>query len=242
MAETYYDDEDGILRGKCAVHGEFVGDAIGCPQCFADSENAEANSDEELTAVESADRTGYDLNKEVYISTGRKSVMYTLWQVSIGQYGRRDQFVKNLSLEKSKAILEARKWALDNHKIYTGIDVEPKNSRADFFEFAGVHFTRKNSKNGSVLYFGKITSEHSQEFWNVWREQKDELKSKGFSVSKYVADHRHPENYVWYAFYKGVKPESKTCPECVGYQETIDNGDEVCTTCQTCGREWEYGT
>ena len=44
MAENYYEDEDGILRGKCSIHGEFVGDAIGCPQCFADSENAEANA------------------------------------------------------------------------------------------------------------------------------------------------------------------------------------------------------
>jgi hypothetical protein len=81
MAETYYDDEDGILRGKCAKHGEFVGDAIGCPQCFADSENAEADTTEVIS-----------------------------------------------------------------------------------------------------------------------------------------------------------------CKECLGYQETIDNGDEVCTTCQTCGREWEWGT
>lgn len=33
--ETYYEDEDEILRGKCSIHGEFIGDAIGCPECFA---------------------------------------------------------------------------------------------------------------------------------------------------------------------------------------------------------------
>lgn len=49
MTENYYEDEDGILRGKCSIHGEFVGDAIGCPQCFADSETAQVQeSDMEM--------------------------------------------------------------------------------------------------------------------------------------------------------------------------------------------------
>lgn len=38
----YYEDEDGILRGRCSRHGEFVGDAIGCPQCFAEGEERDA--------------------------------------------------------------------------------------------------------------------------------------------------------------------------------------------------------
>ena len=38
MSIKYYEDEDGILRGICSKHGEFVGDAIGCPVCFGESE------------------------------------------------------------------------------------------------------------------------------------------------------------------------------------------------------------
>ena len=41
MEETYYTDEDGVLRGSCPRHGEFVGDAIGCPDCFAEQEEFE---------------------------------------------------------------------------------------------------------------------------------------------------------------------------------------------------------
>jgi len=41
MNEKYYEDEDGILRGICSIHGEFVGDAVGCPECFAISEGHE---------------------------------------------------------------------------------------------------------------------------------------------------------------------------------------------------------
>ena len=45
--ETYYEDEQGTLRGRCPVHGEFIGDAIGCPKCFGEGEERDARIDEE---------------------------------------------------------------------------------------------------------------------------------------------------------------------------------------------------
>ena len=41
MTTTYYQDDDGILRGRCTMHGEFIGDAIGCPKCFQEAEERE---------------------------------------------------------------------------------------------------------------------------------------------------------------------------------------------------------
>ncbi len=42
---TYQDSEDGLdVVGNCSLHGSFVGDAIGCPECFALSEEADAEA------------------------------------------------------------------------------------------------------------------------------------------------------------------------------------------------------
>ena len=48
MEEKYYEDEDEILRGKCSnnKHKEFIGDAIGCPECFMEQESAEITCSE----------------------------------------------------------------------------------------------------------------------------------------------------------------------------------------------------
>lgn len=45
--ETYYEDEDGVLRGKCKDHGDFIGDAIGCPECFSEDMEIENREEEE---------------------------------------------------------------------------------------------------------------------------------------------------------------------------------------------------
>ena len=43
----YYEDEEGILRGVCPEHGEFIGDAVGCPDCLAREEEASARRKED---------------------------------------------------------------------------------------------------------------------------------------------------------------------------------------------------
>ena len=42
----YYEDEDQVLRGHCSKHGAFVGDAVGCPSCFAESEERDSLMDD----------------------------------------------------------------------------------------------------------------------------------------------------------------------------------------------------
>ena len=57
--ERYYVDEDGVLRGNCPKHGEFIGDAIGCPKCFAESEEAEAKEeDQDRLEIKHDERVG----------------------------------------------------------------------------------------------------------------------------------------------------------------------------------------
>jgi hypothetical protein len=36
---TYYEDEERNIIGRCEAHGEFIGDAVGCPECLSEEES-----------------------------------------------------------------------------------------------------------------------------------------------------------------------------------------------------------
>lgn len=50
MAAKFHLAEDGIIRGVCDKHGDFIGDAIGCPYCFQDDEDEQARRETEWIA------------------------------------------------------------------------------------------------------------------------------------------------------------------------------------------------
>jgi hypothetical protein len=54
------DDDDETVIGTCSKHGEFVGDAIGCPACFAECEEAEARHQDALEDEERRKKNGVE--------------------------------------------------------------------------------------------------------------------------------------------------------------------------------------
>lgn len=134
------------------------------------------------------------MQKVYYISTGRKSVMHTLWKYCKPEAGEnlafrgKHTFIKNLPIDVNIAVEEAKRYAKEAKGIFEGVNDSPQGIRSNSFEFAGVHFKRKQMKSG-LKYIGKATDE----FFKLWREKKEELRSQGYSVSKYKE--------IWFVFY-----------------------------------------
>lgn len=149
----------------------------------------------------------------VYISTGRKGVMHTLWTeiiqppmaikmddgtefVSPGW--THHCYIKNLSMNESEAISKAKVYAESMRFKFLGIWDSPYNERADWMDRWGIHFQSKKKK-GKLFFQGKANSE----FWESWKANKDQIKKEGFWVSKYkYKDERGNEKIEWFVFYK----------------------------------------
>lgn len=120
-----------------------------------------------------------------FISTGKLSVMHTLWhyqQLEEGDFRGSEwtpyHYIKNLSIDKDKAIAEAKAYAEERGKDFTGIEDSPMFKKSEHFEVAGVEFKIIQTKNKKWMHIGTPTPE----FWNLWREKKQELKDYGFSI------------------------------------------------------------
>ena len=135
------------------------------------------------------------MQKRVYVSTGEKSVLHTLWSYSLPEVGDNFQFrgvhcfIKNLSADPDLALKEAKEYAKELNAVCEGIEDSPTRKWSKGFDFAGVHFIRKRTKFGWTN-MGQATSE----FFTLWKEKKDELKAQGYSLSKYKD--------VWFVFFK----------------------------------------
>jgi len=107
--------------------------------------------------------------------------------------------MKNLPVDEKEAIRKAKSYAKENNFGFIGVLDSPLCERAKYFDRFNIHFTSRRKK-GKVFFMGIA----SPEFWDEWRNNKEQLKEEGFSVSKF----RHPmENVdIWYVFYR---PEIK---------------------------------
>lgn len=142
--------------------------------------------------------------EECYISTGQKQVLHTLWVHRHSLFGQ-DFFIKNLSADKDKAVAEAKQYAKRHNMDFGGVFNSPRFKRAEHFEKYGITFKHKRKK-GKSYYQGFATPE----FWDAWKENKEQIKKEGFYVSKYpdLTD-RERKRMLWYVFYKPDKEESK---------------------------------
>lgn len=118
----------------------------------------------------------HNINYEV-ARTGKLQQYYTLYRyVSCGVVGMwaRDKYryVKNLSLDLKQALAEAEKIA---GKVATVDYVEEPKKEYDEFTAFGLTW-----KNGKDCYF----SYPDNDFWAIWRDNKETLKQMGFWVSK----------------------------------------------------------
>lgn len=136
-----------------------------------------------------------------FISTGAKQVLHTLWTYNIvkrpGLGGGFIQYcyIKNLPVNEEEAERIAKEYAKNRDIKYTGIEDSPTHKRASHIEAYGVQFKHKR-KNGKPFYFGIAT----QEFFDAWKADKQQMKDNGFSLSKFKNPIRNVEE--WYVFYK----------------------------------------
>lgn len=139
------------------------------------------------------------MNGDCYICTGQKRVLHTLWVGSI----REDIFIQNLPVDKRKAIAFAKEYSKKNDYHFVGVQDSPTFGKAKHVDHFGIDFKhkRKHTEGGvKEFYYGEATPE----FWDAWKKDKQQLKEKGFRVSKYSKpDGRHAKRIeVWYVFYK----------------------------------------
>lgn len=140
-----------------------------------------------------------------FISTGAKQVLHTLWlQVIVkrppplvGGGFIQYQYIQNLPVDEKEAEKKAKEYCELNNYEYEGILDSPIHKRAEHIEMYGIQFKHKR-KHGKSFYFGIAT----QEFFDEWKKNKEQLKQEGFSLSKY----HHPihDTDVWYVFYKPI--------------------------------------
>jgi hypothetical protein len=74
--------------------------------------------------------------------------------------------------EKREAIKEAEAYAKEHKGEFIGVFDDPNNERSNSFDFHNTHFSRKRFRSGKTGYIGTP----SQEFFDIWRQKKDELK------------------------------------------------------------------
>jgi len=150
--------------------------------------------------------------KNVYISTGQKQVMYTLWEENIVERPNPPvtepsripilpafihyNYIKNLSMDEATAIKEATEYAKEHDGNFTGISDSPQYKRATFFEAFGIHFTQRR-KQGKTFF---MATSPTNEFWDAWRTKKEDMRKAGFSVSKFYDKRKRIEE--WYVFYR----------------------------------------
>lgn len=154
--------------------------------------------------------------KNIYISTGQKQVMHTLWVENIPDYKEINKinkdipnnipirggfpsynYIKNLSMDEATAIKEAKAYVEEHGGTFIGVENSPRFKRAGFFDAFGMHFTQRR-KQGKTFF---MATEPSQEFWDAWKQRKEDMRNAGFSVSKF----RNPMKKIeeWYVFYRG---------------------------------------
>ena len=131
---------------------------------------------------------------EYDIATGEKSEFYTLWKTTKVDLRPRDEdgnitetfrlnsvggnmyyhihikFVQNLSMTKEGAIEKVREMGIDIPN--TAFDFDLKHYSKPSFEAFCVKMKHKREK-----WYANA----SQEFWKCWKENKDEMKSLGWS-------------------------------------------------------------
>lgn len=159
------------------------------------------------------------MTRLVFISTGVKSVMHTLWVQNIVQRPNPPvnepsrlpmlpamihyNYIKNLSMDEEIAVKEAKNYAEEHGGDFIGVLDSPASKRAKFFEAFGMHFTQRRKK-GKTFFMGEHPTD---EFWDAWRKNKEEMKQSGFTVSKFLNPmkrSRHGyEREEWYVFYGG---------------------------------------
>lgn len=148
------------------------------------------------------------VEENCFISTGSKDVMYTLWEEIIVRKKLNNKvterwgcgYIQNLSMTETEAVQKAKNYASEHKLNFTGIQKSPTRKRAEHFEAFGISFKPK-LKNGKAYYYGEAT----QEFWESWKNNKEQMKTEGFSVSKYRVPPRYrddPPVSVWYIFYR----------------------------------------
>ena len=109
--------------------------------------------------------------------TGKLQQYYTLYRFMdcgvTGFWHRNNySYIKNLSHDLDKALAEAEKIAGDT----TSVDYV-ESPKEEYDEFKAFDLTWKNGRN---CYF----SYPNNDFWAIWRDNKDSLKQMGFWVSK----------------------------------------------------------
>jgi len=146
--------------------------------------------------------------KECYIGVGREGVFYTLWtfQPMIEAVGMNaDLFIKNLSIDKEKALTEAKAWAIEHNYTFTGIEGETfgKRNQVALFNIAWSRKTKRIDDKRIVYFFGKATPE----FWTEYNKDKEAMKQKGFRVSRYDVGGAGDNGAIWYVFYNPTNQE-----------------------------------
>jgi len=137
---------------------------------------------------------------QYFISTGKKQVMYTLWRETFAGFMgiTHYSFVKILAMTEAKALKAAQEYANEHGGTFEGIDQAPRFKKSTSFDMYGMHFAEKR-KHGKAFFMGIA----SQDFWQEWREKKEEMKQSGFSVSKWRDPRKNLD--VWYVFYREGK-------------------------------------
>lgn len=189
------------------------------------------------------------MKEEFYIETGQKSVMFTLWVSRkleandvVMPLWKPFNFIKNLSQDKDKAIIEAELYAKDHYGIFTGINTSPECKRGQTFEIEGVilkrgHLKYDGDKKPRFSFWGVPT----EAFWKAWRERKEELKTRGLSVKGFKQKggcNRCGEAYCelhldWIVFYNppNYNPlRDKEIEKCEVCGKEL-NKDRVCDDC-----------
>lgn len=154
-----------------------------------------------------------DVKSTVYISTGKKGVMYTMWRQIIvppvtikGADGKdftspgwvHHNYIKNLSMTETVAVEKAKEYAKDMRSEFHGIWDSPCNDRANWMDRWGIHFQSKK-KNGKMFFMGRA----NDDFWASWKENKEQIKKEGFWISKFeYTDERRIKQVAWFVFYK----------------------------------------
>lgn len=120
------------------------------------------------------------LNDFAYVSTGEKACYYTLWMDG--------EFIQNLSTDKNKARQKCLDRGLQIPEDQFEIGLNQINRRKPIRLF-GASFTHKND-----YWFAEATSE----FFEEWKQNKEEMKEAGWWCSKYTKDSKT----IWYMFFR----------------------------------------
>lgn len=107
-------------------------------------------------------------------------------------------YIQNLSMTEMVAVEKAKIYAVSVKSDFAGIWDSPYNDRASWLDRWGIHFQSKK-KNGKIFFMGRA----SEEFWDTWKANKEQIKKEGFWVSKFEFKDEHGRKQIdWFVFYR----------------------------------------